>query len=150
MTVPSAWQEVDSLSLPTPKSGAVALALTSTEIKSGFANNLTVLVDDLSEDITSDKYATLNYKLTSGKYLEVTKLDEKSITFPDTNISTLYIFEAKYNASSTKQKFLQTAHVCDKKVYLITIGVALDTKDTAKYETLAKSFQCSSATSTKK
>ena len=149
MTVPSAWQTVEEGALPTPKAGQIALALTSTEIKNGFANNLTVLTDEISESISAKKYISANFLLTTGKYAEVTKLDEKEITFADKEISELYVFEAKYNTQSTKQKFIQTARICSGKVYLLTIGVALDTTDTAKYETLAKSMGCGLSTDAK-
>ncbi len=54
----------------------------------------------------------------------------------------IYTFEAKYNPQTPKRKFIQTARVCGDTVYLMTIGINLEIKDTAKYENLFKSFTC--------
>jgi hypothetical protein len=79
------------------------------------------LSDDLYEETTSKKYSIVNYAYTTNSYLEFLKLKEESIEFPDKDTSVLYFFEAKYNLQTAKRKFLQTAKVCNKKVYLITI-----------------------------
>lgn len=145
--VPKSWIAKESKEVPTPKNGTVALAMTSSDISSGFANNLLVLkdtltVDEKGEKMTSKKYSVVNQALTTGKYEEYTKLDEKEITFADSDVSNLYVFEAKYNRDTPKKRFVQAAKVCDDKVYLITVGVELNSGSTAKYESLAKSFQC--------
>jgi hypothetical protein len=80
-----------------------------------------ILSDDLYEETTSKKYAIVNYAYTTSSYLEFLKLKEESIEFPDKDNSILYFFEAKYNLETAKRKFIQTAKVCNKKVYLITI-----------------------------
>lgn len=69
MQVPKAWTAVSEKDLPKPKSGTVAGAFTSSEITSGFANNLLILQDTLaaSTDATmnSRKYAVVNQALTT-------------------------------------------------------------------------------------
>ncbi|MDD2487270.1 MAG: hypothetical protein PHS92_02790 [Candidatus Gracilibacteria bacterium] len=142
MSIPSSWTIVDSKQLPNVKNGNIELAVSSSDISSGFANNLIVISEKLNEDITSKKYSIINYALTSGSYVEFTKLDEKTINFSDKDESNQYTFEAKYNTSTPKRKFLQTSKVCDKQVYLITIGLSTDIKDATKYENLMKSFSC--------
>lgn len=147
MDVPSTWIQKDKKDIPTPKNGSVVLAMTSSDISSGFANNLlvlkdTLLLDEKGEKITSKKYSVVNQALTTGTYEEYVKLDEKTIEFADKDESNLYVFEAKYNRETPKKRFVQTAKVCDDKVYLITVGIELNSGSTAKYENLAKSFQC--------
>ncbi len=145
--VPKSWIAKESKDIPTPKNGSVALAMTSADISSGFANNILILKDTLNaaengEKMTSKKYSVVNQALTTGKYEEYTKIDEKEITYPDADVSNLYVFEAKYNRDTPKKRFVQTAKICDNKVYLVTIGIELNSGSTSKYENLAKSFQC--------
>lgn len=149
MDVPKTWIPVESKSLPIPKNGSIALALTSPDISSGFASNLVVLKDQISVATgsgayTSKKYSIVNYTLTTGKYQEFTKLDEKEIVFPDNDSANLYIFEAKYNSTTPKQKFIQSAKICGNQVYLITVGLGASATavSTTKYESLVKSFTC--------
>ena len=92
--------------------------------------------------MTSKKYSVVNYALTTGEYKEFVKLEEKVIAFSDKDESNLYVFEAKYNTATPKQKFVQTAKVCGDTVYLITFGLGLSTGATTKYEDLIKTFTC--------
>ncbi|EKE26865.1 MAG: hypothetical protein ACD_4C00135G0004 [uncultured bacterium (gcode 4)] len=140
--IPSSWTVVDNSQIPNIKSWKIELAVSSSDISSGFANNLVIIWEQLNEKITSKKYSTINYALTNWNYLEFSKLDEKTISFSDKDESNLYIFEAKYNTSTPKRKFLQTSKVCDNKVHLITIWISLDITDASKYENLIKSFEC--------
>lgn len=78
---PKTWVAVDKAALPTPKNGSIALALTSTEIVSGYSNNMSIMKEKLIEKMTSKKYSIVNYALTTGEYKEFVKLDEKTIAF---------------------------------------------------------------------
>lgn len=140
---PKTWIAIDKTALPSTRNGSIALALTSTEIVSGYSNNMSILKEKLTEAMTSKKYSVVNYALTTGEYREFVKLEEKTIAFGDKDESNLYIFEAKYNTNTPKQKFLQTAKVCGDTVYLITFGLGLSTGVTTKYEDLIKTFSCS-------
>lgn len=139
---PKSWIAVDKADLPATKNGTIALALTSTDITSGFSNNMSIIKERLTEKMASKKYSVVNYALTTGEYKDFTKLEEKTITFSDKDESNLYIFEAKYSEKTSKQKFLQTAKVCNDTVYLITIGLGLTSGATTKYEDLIKTFTC--------
>ena len=143
INTPKTWIAVDKAALPTTTNGSIALALTSTEIVSGYSNNMSIMKEKLTDAITSKKYSVVNYALTTGAYKDFVKLDEKVIAFGDKDESNLYIFEAKYNTDTPKQKFLQTAKVCGDQVYLITFGLGLSTGTTTKYEDLIKTFTCS-------
>lgn len=140
--IPKTWMVIDKAALPTTKNGTISLALTSTEIVSGYSNNMSIMKEKLSEAMTSKKYSVVNYALTTGEYKEFVKLDEKVITFGDTDTSNLYVFEAKYNINTPKQKFVQTSKVCGDMVYLMTFGLGLSTGATTKYEDLIKTFTC--------
>ncbi|MDD5197653.1 MAG: hypothetical protein PHN60_02215 [Candidatus Gracilibacteria bacterium] len=139
---PKTWIAVDKAALPTTKNGTIALALTSTDIVSGYSNNMSILKEKMTETMSSKKYSVVNYALTTSAYREFIKLEEKVITFGDNDESNLYVFEAKYNTNTPKQKFIQTAKVCGDTVYLITFGLGLTTGTTTKYEDLIKSFVC--------
>ena len=146
VNVPKTWVAVDAKSLPRPKNGTIALAMSSPDISNGFANNLLILKDTLGPDadpkMTSRKYMVVSQALTSGTYTEYTKLSDDTITWSDQDEGTLQVFEAKYNPETPKQKFIQTAKLCGKDVYLMTIGLALSVTDTKKYTALFESFTC--------
>ncbi|MFZ4462113.1 MAG: hypothetical protein ACOYN2_06595 [Patescibacteria group bacterium] len=144
--VPKTWTKVEDAQLPKPKNGTIMLALTSTDISSGFANNLLVLKDTLQSGsdpaMTSRKYAVINSALTNGNYKAYTKLSDATFKYTDNDEGLITTFEAQYNDATPKQKFLQTAKICGKDVYLMTIGLAYSTSDTAKYEAIFKTFTC--------
>lgn len=142
INIPTTWTVVNKNELPAIKSGQVELAVSSSDISSGFANNLVVIWQDLLEKTTSKQYSIINYSLSTWEYVEFTKLSEKTVNFSDKDQSNLYIFEAKYNTATPKRKFLQTAKICWSKVYLLTIWIALGTTDTTRYENLITSFTC--------
>lgn len=96
---------------------------------------------DLESPVTSKKYAELNQLQTSRNYLEYTKMEDADITFVDDEVSRVYVFEAKYNSSSPRMKFVQTARVCGTTVYLLHFSLALE-KDAALYTPLLRTFQC--------
>lgn len=63
--IPKTWMVVDKAALPATKNGTIALALTSTEIISGYSNNMSIMKEKLSEAMTSKKYSVVNYALTT-------------------------------------------------------------------------------------
>lgn len=97
--------------------------------------------DLLATPVTSKKYSELNYVQTTKNYLEYTKLQDSSITFPDSDESRVYVFEARYNTTTPRMKFIQTAKVCGTSVYLLHFTLSLD-KDAENYISLMKTFEC--------
>lgn len=142
INIPSSWINVESKDIPNPQNGKIELALTSSEISTWFANNMVILSEELKEVTDSKWYAITNYLRTTWSVLEFIKLNETNFNFIDKDEGKMYTFEAKYNTETPKRKFIQTAKVCDKKAYLITIGISLDITDVSKYENLLKSFEC--------
>jgi hypothetical protein len=142
VSVPSAWTAVPAKNLPKIARGTIELAMNSKEISGGYANNLTILSEPIARATTSREYAITNNTLSTSEYLEYTKLAEKELKFSDEDTSLLYEFEARYNTTSPKTRFFQTAKVCGGKVYLVTIGVSLTTEGNERYEGLIGSFKC--------
>lgn len=142
MQVPKAWIDTEKASLPTPKDGEIALALTSADISSGYANNMNVLRGKVAGTTSSLKYSISNYALTTKEYRDFVKLNESRIAFADADESNLYTFEARYNVNTPKKRFLQTAKLCKDQIHLITIGLDSGAASTAKYEDLIKTFAC--------
>lgn len=141
LMVPKTWTPPKTKDLPSPKKGTIALSLVSPEIKYGFANNLVILSDTLDEIMTSARYSELNTLQTSKNYLEYVKLQDQSLTFTDEETSKVTVFEARYNTTSPRMKFIQTARVCGSKVYLLHFSLALD-KSADPYIELLKTFHC--------
>jgi hypothetical protein len=141
LQVPSLWTASTGSATPTPRVGNIALALVSPDIRYGFANTLIVMRDALQGIITSARYAEVSTAQSSHNYLEYTKLQDDPIIFSDTDESRVTVFEAKYNPSTPRLKFIQTAKVCGTSVYLIHFAIALDKAPDA-YIALAKTFTC--------
>lgn len=99
------------------------------------------MTDMVKMPVTSKKYSELNHIQTTKNYLEYTKLSEVPVTFPDSDTSIAYIFEARYNKTTPQMKFIQTAKVCGTQVFLLHISVSLD-KSPEKYTELLQSFTC--------
>ena len=99
------------------------------------------MADSINTPVTSKKYSELNHIQTTKNYLEYTKIQELPIAFGDSDTSLLYVFEARYNKTTPRMKFIQTAKVCGTQVYLLHISVSLD-KAPEKYIELLKTFAC--------
>lgn len=97
--------------------------------------------DSLNGIITSSRYAELSGVQSSKNYLEYTKLQDNPIIFSDTDESRITVFEAKYNPTTPRLKFIQTSKVCGTNVYLIHFSISLD-KSPDAYIALAKTFSC--------
>lgn len=142
ISIPSAWLETSKKDLPDVKNWTIELALTSSEISAWFSNNMVILWEDLIKDTTSTEYMNTNYIRTTGSMIDFVSLKNETIKFKDSTESKIIEFEAKYTNDTPKRKFIQTAKICNKKAYLITIWINLDNKNTSKYEDLVKSFEC--------
>ena len=97
--------------------------------------------DTLDRIMTSTRYSELNNLQTTKNYLEYTKLKDEAFTFTDSETSRLYIFEARYNQTTPRMKYIQTARVCGTRVYLLHFSLSLD-KNPDIYSKLLESFTC--------
>ena len=141
LSVPEDWTAPKNTDVPTPRQGEIALSLLSPEVKYGFSNTLLVMKDILKTPVTSKKYSELNHVQTTKNYLEYTKLADDALLFEDSDESRVYTFEARYNATTPRMKFVQTAKVCGTDVYLLHVALSLD-KNTKNYIDLFRTFLC--------
>ena len=139
--VPKTWTPAASSSLPTPKKGIIEIAYVSPEMKYGFSNNFIVMSSTLDAPMTSKKYSQLNQLQTTRNYLEYSKLTDEDMTFTDSEVTRVYTFEARYNETSPRMRFVQTARVCSGTVYLMHLALSLD-KDPTIYIPLLQTFVC--------
>ena len=139
--VPKSWSGTKLSDIPSPRFGSVVGAYISPETKGWFSNNLVILRDTLDQIMTSKRYSELNNLQTTKNYLEYTKLKDTEFTFGDSETSRIYVFEARYNQTTPRMKFIQTARVCGTRVYLLHFSLALD-KDATIYSKLLESFTC--------
>lgn len=142
MNVPSNWIVVSPENIPTPQRGSVALAMTSTELQNGFANDIVIIKETLTERVTSLKYSIINHALSSREYTAYTDIDSQRIVYSDSEEGNTYTFEAQYSPKTPKHKFVQGAKVCGDTVYLMTFGLGIDTENTEKYSDLIATFAC--------
>jgi len=142
--IPWSWTIIknDDKVLPKPKDWKIALAVSSSDIKYWFANNLLVLKQWLNQETTSINFSIINNVWATWEYTDYILLDSQDINFWWDNPSKAYIFEAKYNEATPKLKFIQTSAVCWKDWYLLTIALSLDTSTVDKYIDIFKTFRC--------
>jgi len=107
-------------------------------------NNLIILSDTLQADVAASEYVSQSMLWASREYLGLTLESEEQIKFDDGESSRLEIFHAKYNEVTEERLFMQTARICHKKVYLMTLGLENDTlaDKYAQYKSLLASFTC--------
>lgn len=84
-------------------------------------NNLIILSDTLQSDVTASEYVQQSMLWASREYATLTLESEEQIVFDDKASSRLEIFRAKYNEVTEERLFFQTARICNKKVYLMTL-----------------------------
>lgn len=145
MRVPKNWEilEKDNTILPSPYSWVIELAATSKLLKNNFANTLIVMSEDIPEPISSKEYSDMNYLWAEKDYHTFLDISSDIVKFWEENMSSLHIFEAKYNVDSPRLKFLQASVVCpENKGYNLTLAIPSSITDTVKYEYLLSTFRC--------
>jgi hypothetical protein len=107
-------------------------------------NNLIILSDTLQSDATASEYVEQSMLWASREYVSLTLESEEQIVFNDKTSSRLEIFRAKYNEVTEERLFFQTARICNKKVYLMTLGLENDTlaDKYSQYKSMLASFSC--------
>lgn len=144
MRVPASWEKVEAQKIVAPVAGNIELAMRSLVSKRGFMNNLIILSETLMADATASEYVSQSMLWASREYLSMTVDSDEQLKFSDGQTSRLVIFRAKYNEVTEEHLFMQTARICDKKVYLITLGLENDTLADAydRYRPILASFTC--------
>ena len=149
ITVPTNWNEINSTSLPSPKTWTIVTALKSSDKIDDIYRSLIILEDTIIGNLSSEQYARNDYNVSIKNYSGHRLLEEKSISYADGISSNLYIFEAKYNPDSPIIKFIQSSKICtnsDKNtVYNVTIALPPSIDDTEKFEELIKTLSCISS-----
>ncbi len=136
---------MDKANISSPAHGTLELALRSLVNRRGFMNNLVILSDTLQTDASASEYVEQSMLWAAREYLNLTLESEEQIKFDDGSSSRLEIFHAKYNEITEERLFMQTARICGKKVYLMTLGLENDTTADKypQYTSMLASFTCS-------
>jgi hypothetical protein len=144
LRVPASWEEVDVKKIVAPVEGKIEFMLRSLVNKRGFMNNLIILSDSVMNDVTSSEYISQSMLWASREYLSLTMDRDEQIAFLDGQTSRLVIYRAKYNETTEEHLFMQTARVCGKTVYLLTLGLENDTPAESydRYRPIFTSFTC--------
>lgn len=142
--IPETWEIIKDTDkvLPKPKVWEINLVVRWKKETNWFANNLVILSENLTQNINSENYSISSQINSEKNYETYKKLKEEEITFLDETKSKLYFFEARYNSNVQTLNFIQTAKVCDKKWYLITIALSKNIKKIEKYKNILSSFEC--------
>ena len=121
MRVPASWETIDNADMTAPVRGTVELAMRSQISNRGFRNNLTILSDDTFTEATASEYLRQSVVFATKEYLQTTVESEQALEFDDGAASRLAIYRAKYNEVTEERLFMQTARLCGKRVYLLTL-----------------------------
>lgn len=141
--IPSKWIKVPEKQIPEPRVGKVVLAVQDPEMKNGFMSNFLIIKQKLKIDDNSTYFSISNHVRAYKKYTNYDRIDYKKFIFNSWDKSLLYIFKARYNSKTTKQKFLQVWKICNKnEAYILTIGINIGKTNYWDYEYLLKSFRC--------
>lgn len=142
--VPASWEKINNANslLPKPNFWEIEAAFTSKDFVWGFSNNLLILSQETSWKVSSKDFSIWSNAWSPNDYLYYKKVLSRDIKFLDNEQSVLFIFKAKYNEATPKLIFLQTSHVCDKKVYFFTLALPSSINDTTKYEKILETFSC--------
>lgn len=142
--IPNNWEIIDNKDsiLPKPKSWKIELAVKSKTEIDWFLNNILILSEKVKENTDIINYINSENINIEKEYFEYKKIKENEITFSDQKKSKIIIFEARYNNSTPKLKFLQTASICKDKIYYITLAIPKNIDDVSKYEYMLWTFNC--------
>ena len=112
---------MESTNIVAPVAGKIELAMRSLVNKRGFMNNLIILSAPILAEATASEYVSQSMLWASREYLSLAIDTDEQFTFSDGEKSRLVIFRAKYNEITEEHLFMQTARICGKTVYLITL-----------------------------
>lgn len=144
ISVPKAWREISAADLKNLGSDVI-LAYSSLNYSNGFANNISVTQEKLSQDYSSLQYGEANI-LNSSKYLDdYTKLSERDVTIKNMDNQDvpvkLHTFEARFDKLDRKRRYVQLYATQGQIGYTVTVTIALEESDTGKFENLATSLR---------
>ncbi len=146
--IPKKWEIIQDTKnmLPTPKTGKIELAVSSKVATDWVANSLVILSEELQNpSISSVGYAHSTFAKTKQDVSSIKNIQQKTISFgdgEDADISKVYIFDAKYASQTPRIRYLQTATICGKRGYLMTLSIPKNVKNTLKYEYMLSQFRC--------
>ncbi len=135
---------MESTNIVAPVAGKIELAMRSLVNKRGFMNNLIILSAPILAEATASEYVSQSMLWASREYLSLAIDTDEQFTFSDGEKSRLVIFRAKYNEITEEHLFMQTARICGKTVYLMTLGLENDTSAESydRYRPIFSSFAC--------
>lgn len=140
--VPSSWQEIQSEDLPVPKQWSIELAFKSVSERQWYVNNIIVL-SEVSENKKSS-ISLLKKSLISLKkeIQEFEILSQKEVTFTDESSGEIITYSGRYNSSTPRLVYVQTAMSCEWKDYFITLSLAESLESYDRYEYILETFSC--------
>jgi len=146
ISVPASWKVLSPSDegLPSPVRGSIALAVSSTELKNGFANNISIIEQRLpGAPSVGDVTSTLEQEMKEDFY-SYTLLESGNLEFLDGTNSQILVFDAKYNQNTPKVKYLQVPQVCGNNVYILTLAIDSKIESFERYKYILQTFSCKS------
>lgn len=144
INVPKAWREVLEADYNL-LGNDVIMAYSSLLYTNGFANNISITKENLTQPFSSIQYADANI-VNSAKYTDdYLKIDEKEVILKnddDTDLKTkIHIFEARFDMGEKTRKYLQLYATQGTTGYTLTIAISIEESDLTKFENLLTSFR---------
>ncbi len=144
INVPAKWEisKEKNKILPQPNIWVLELAISSKVELDKFSNSMTIISENLKEEIDSSNYSISNNISQKGDYSFYKEISKKNINLWKEKTTTVFAFDVKYNEQTPKSRIIQTWVVCWKKWYTLTIAIPTTTKDILKYEYIFSTFRC--------
>lgn len=144
LRIPEKWEIIEhNWKIPTPRTWQIELIVSSKEVTNDFYNNLYIWSELLEKNMTNNDYFKSVNLDKQKDFFEYNEIENKKIVFADWKQSDLVIFEARYDNSKPKVKYLQTVNICgDNKAYFLTLSVANSIESTKNYEYMLSTFSC--------
>lgn len=142
LSIPENWKKIPESTLPIPKSGKVVFAVSSSEQREWYLNNIIILETDNTLWESSQSLMKNSANFLDMSLATFTLSKEENITFADKEEWILLTFEWKYNSETPQVTYLQTARSCGDKSYFLTLSLAEKLEDYSRYAYILKTFSC--------
>lgn len=144
LRIPEKWEIIDHKNkIPNPRTWQIELIISSKDSTNDFYNNLTIWSELLEKNLNNSEYFKSVNLEKQKDFFEYKEIENKKIVFADGKESDLSIFEARYDNSTPKAKYLQTVNICgDNKAYFLTMSISNSIESTKNHEYVLSTFSC--------
>ena len=140
--MPENWSEITAADIPTPKSGEVALAYSSSSERQWYLNNVIILKTPSTPGESQASLMKSSLRSLQTTTVNFSLIEEKTVAFADEQSGSILTYRAKYNDATPEVIYIQTARVCGENNYHLTLSLAEQLDSYDRYEYILQTFRC--------